>query len=331
MNSLLGQIFKAINEESNDDELLWFRKHTTLYKVTFRGEGGADHGGLYNESVSQMCKEIMSVSLPLFLPSPNSSHDVGSFREKYVPRYSSTLPLHKGLYAFVGKWMGVALRCDYPLALEFASPVWKYLVGQKPNLEDLKNFDVMCFNIIKAVRNIENNENKENLEVVVFSCIFAYFWQKELLSENFTIFTCDGREVELKPNGKNIPVTWENKGEWAQLVEEFKLNEFSVQLESIKQGLSSVMPIKLLSLFTWSELETMVTGSPTLDLEKLKVFFILCNQYLFSNSKTQIIHPILQLTKLFKISGKCLNRLLLKNNPYFYDLHGEDRDCQMEK
>jgi hypothetical protein len=99
MNSLCGQIFKELNERN--DELLWFRQ-STLYKVSFRGEGGSDHGGLYNESVSQMCKEIMSLSLPLFLPSPNSSHDIGSFREKYVPRYSSTSPLHKGLYSFVG-------------------------------------------------------------------------------------------------------------------------------------------------------------------------------------------------------------------------------------
>jgi hypothetical protein len=66
--------------------------------------------------------------------------------------------------------MGVAIRTDHPLALEFASIVWKALVGQKATLDDLKNFDLMCYNIISATRNIEND--KENFEVIIGNAFF---------------------------------------------------------------------------------------------------------------------------------------------------------------
>lgn len=33
----------------------------------------------------------------------------------------------------------------------------------------------------------------------------------DIVMENFTALSLDDREVELKPGGKNIPVTWDNR------------------------------------------------------------------------------------------------------------------------
>lgn len=33
----------------------------------------------------------------------------------------------------------------------------------------------------------------------------------DIVMENFTALSLDDREVELKPGGKNMPVTWDNR------------------------------------------------------------------------------------------------------------------------
>jgi hypothetical protein len=61
--------------------------------------------------------------------------------------------------------------------------------------------------------------------------------------------------------------------EWADLVEKARVNEFKPQWEAMRNGLACVLPIKLLTMFTWKELEILATGNPILDIEKLKVNF----------------------------------------------------------
>lgn len=56
-----------------------------------------------------------------------------------------------------------------------------------------------------------------------------------------------------------------------ELVEKYKLNEFKVQVEAIRSGLATIVPIQLLGLFTWKEIELSVCGKREIDLELLKV------------------------------------------------------------
>eukprot|EP00954_Amorphochlora_amoebiformis_P027789 1387878-Amorphochlora_amoeboformis.AAC.1 len=41
---------------------------------------------------------------------------------------------------------------------------------------------------------------------------------------------------------------------------EFRLHEFDKHLQAIREGLADVVPIALMSLFTWRELEAQVAG-----------------------------------------------------------------------
>ena len=56
----------------------------------------------------------------------------------------------------------------------------------------------MCANILDLVRNAEKNEITKDS----FS---------ESISEYFVTTLSDGTEVQLVPNGKTKPVTWENR------------------------------------------------------------------------------------------------------------------------
>jgi len=66
---------------------------------------------------------------------------------------------------------------------------------------------------------------------------------------------------------------------------DYRLHEFDVQVAAVREGLSKVVPVPLLALFSGTELETMVCGSPDIPLNLLKsvatykgVYFIInCN------------------------------------------------------
>lgn len=50
----------------------------------------------------------------------------------------------------------------------------------------------------------------------------------------------------------------------------YRLHEFDKQVAAVREGLSKVVPVPLLSLFTGYELETMVCGSQEIPLDLLK-------------------------------------------------------------
>ena len=65
-------------------------------------------------------------------------------------------------------------------------------------------------------------------------------------------------------------ITRVNKKEYLKLALNYRLNEFNEQIKWIRAGLSQVVPVPLLSLFTGSELENMVCGNPEISVESLK-------------------------------------------------------------
>ena len=65
-------------------------------------------------------------------------------------------------------------------------------------------------------------------------------------------------------------VTSENRTEYVKLAMQFRLHEFDPAVACVREGMSRVVPVPLLSLFTGYELETMVCGSPDIPLHLLK-------------------------------------------------------------
>jgi hypothetical protein len=74
---------------------------------------------------------------------------------------------------------------------------------------------------------------------------------------------------ELVPGGKNMSVNWENKQFFSESLLKYRLTEFEHQCEAIRRGLGTVVPLQLLSLFTWQELEKKVAGA-TFDVDLLE-------------------------------------------------------------
>lgn len=65
-------------------------------------------------------------------------------------------------------------------------------------------------------------------------------------------------------------MTAENRTEYVHLALQYRLHEFDLVVAAVREGMSKVVPVPLLSLFTGFELEAMVCGSPDIPIGLLK-------------------------------------------------------------
>jgi ubiquitin-protein ligase E3 C len=67
--------------------------------------------------------------------------------------------------------------------------------------------------------------------------------------------------VELKPGGKDIPVTHDNKIEYIHLLADYKLNkQIHEQVIAFRNGISNVINLDLLRLFNFNEVQNLISG-----------------------------------------------------------------------
>ena len=255
--TIFGQIYRTLN----------FIKPSSLrcspgqrpWSISFEGEGGTDAGGLFRESLSALGEDLMdSNGVGLFIKCPNS-RGYGDNQDLMIPNPSLCSSLHLSIWTFLGKLMGVAIRGKYYLNIDLPSIIWKPLVGQECDLHDLKQIDSLCFNIIDKVSNYKSSQSS-----------IADDDFQNVISLNFTTTSSDGRQILLKQNGDKINVTAKNRNEYVQLLREYRLNEFATQIDAIRRGLATIVPISLLPLFTWRQLELMVCGKREIDISLLR-------------------------------------------------------------
>jgi len=228
------------------------------FRCNFVGEAADDHGGPYREAIASICSELQSPALPLFIRCPNGVHGVGAHRDAYVPNPSAVSSQQIDWFFFVGQLLGLALRQkETQLALSLPSVVWKQLVAQPMDASDLEAFDAMCLQSLDKLRHIDD----EGVDASTFS---------DVIFETFVTQLSDGSDVALLPGGAGLEVTYDGRLEFCDLVQQARLHEASQQCDAILQGLSSLVPQRLLSLFTWDQLELLACGSKDIDIEVLR-------------------------------------------------------------
>ena len=217
-----------------------------IWKVKFVGESVDDCGGGYSESIAEMCDELQNGSLPLLIQTPNGRDDTGVNRDCFIINPNATAHTHLNMFRFLGILIGIAVRTGSPINLVLAPPVWKQLVGLPLTLDDLSEIDSDYVQGLLYIR-----DNPESFVGIEFS------------APNST-----GEVVHLHHAWTQL--TKENSHEYVQLSTQFRLHEFDVQIQAIREGMARVIPVPLLSLFTGVELETMVCGSREISISLLK-------------------------------------------------------------
>ena len=264
-HSLFYQLYAHIGMLVDPSSL---RRRGQAWMVKFVGEGGHDVGGLYNESLVDICNELQAEGnpnnlhaqlLPLFRLCPNGRHGVGENRNKYVPTSSSTALLHLSMFEFIGRLCGVCcLDNNRALPLDLCSMVWKAITSEPLTFSDLRSIDYHTYNTINIIR----NPHLHKLNAETFEYLFPDLF--------FTTESTCGLELELCRGGAKRRVTFDNSREYADLLERRRLTEFAPQIDALCRGLASIIPYDFLSIFTSEQLEVLITGSPEIDLQLLK-------------------------------------------------------------
>ncbi|KAA8579334.1 hypothetical protein FQN60_010674, partial [Etheostoma spectabile] len=228
------------------------RLPSRAWKVKLVGEGADDAGGVFDDTITEMCQELETGVVDLLIPSPNSTAEVGYNRDRFLFNPSACLDEHMLQFKFLGILMGVAIRTKKPLDLHLAPLVWKQLCCIPLLLEDLEEVDLLYVQTLKSILHIEDSGiTEENFHEMI-------------PLDSFVGQSADGKMVPIIPGGNSIPLTFSNRKEYVERAIEYRLHEID------RQGMSWIVPVPLLSLLTAKQLEQMVCGMPEICCDVLK-------------------------------------------------------------
>jgi hypothetical protein len=137
------------------------------------------------------------------------------------------------LYFFVGTIIGMAIYHGKLFHSYFNLPFYKSLLDKPLEFDDLAFIDEQIFKSMKYIQT--TTESVDDL-CLTFSVL-------EKLSDGSKL------EIELKENGKEIPVTDKNKHEFVKLAVNYYLNRTQKQMNALKMGLNQFVTTELLQLF----------------------------------------------------------------------------------
>eukprot|EP00930_Biecheleria_cincta_P038210 TRINITY_DN26257_c0_g1_i1.p1 TRINITY_DN26257_c0_g1~~TRINITY_DN26257_c0_g1_i1.p1 ORF type:complete len:2387 (-),score=590.65 TRINITY_DN26257_c0_g1_i1:69-7061(-) len=216
-------------------------------QVSFQGEEGIDAGGVAKEWYGALAKEIFNPNYALFIQAGGKACTYHPNPMSYVNRD------HLMFFHFIGRVIGKAIHDGQNLEAWFTRGFYKHMLGRKVIPADLEAFDPEYFSNLKWMLDHDITDIVE----LTFSA------ESDELGER--------KVVDLKPNGRRLPVTNENKHEYIQLMSEHKMtNSVVQQIEAFLKGLHEIVPAQLLSLFDNNELELLISGLPDIDIEDLK-------------------------------------------------------------
>lgn len=254
------------------------------FKVKFIGEGVNDYGGPYRTVFEDVVNELQndhdlsesqnnprklikpSCLLPFLIPTPNKFNNSGdSGRDRYIFNPSPNMKSNDnlGLLCYLGKLIGSSIRSGLQLALDLPELTWKILSRDSISIEDFKEID---YNTYKSLKDIESLEEKG---------ITADTFEDVVGEIDNTMEISSGELLPLDIHHPDKIVNWEDRKRYVDYVLRNRIREATKQLQSFEAGLCVSLPLEILHLFTYEELENLISGCRVLNIEVLKQ----CTEY----------------------------------------------------
>jgi hypothetical protein len=215
--------------------------------IIFQGENGLDIGGLQREWFMLVTENLLDETTGLF-KCMNQVDQSYYFNPNSAQKYGE-----KHLVALLGagRFVGHALLEGQVLGFNFCVPLLKLILGCPVTFNDLEYLDEELY------RNL--NWLKENEDVETLGLDFTVDHPNQNQIE---------KEIELIPNGSEIPVTNENKQQYLDVKFKYIIfDSVSEQLHAFLKGIYQVVPVELLALFDYEELDYVLCGSREVDVD----------------------------------------------------------------
>lgn len=210
-------------------------------------EAGIDGGGLTKEFLTAVCKEVFDPHMGLFMETPD--------RLLYPSTRADALE-NLPIYEFIGQIVGKCLYENVLVDVEFAPFFLLRWFGRHAYLDDLPSLDKQIYSSLVFLKQYQGD-----------------FEELALTFSNPVEEGQERNDIDLVRNGRNIPVTYQNRLEYIQLVANYRLNVvIHKQASAFVRGLSDLIDVKWLVMFNQKELQTLVGGAEgkPIDVDELK-------------------------------------------------------------
>eukprot|EP00842_Homolaphlyctis_polyrhiza_P001221 jgi/Hompol1/209/HPOL_005277-RA len=215
--------------------------------IKFQGEDGLDYGGLSREFFFLLSHEMFNPFYGLF---EYSAHDNYTLQ---INPHSAINPEHLNYFKFIGRVVGLAIFHQRFLDAFFITSFYKMILHKKVTLKDMESVDADFHRSLQWT--LDNS-----IEGIIDS---TFTVEDERFGETIT--------VELKPGGKDIQVTDENKAEYVQLMVEWRISRrVEEQCRAFSEGFHELIPSNLINVFDERELELLIGGIAEIDVDDWK-------------------------------------------------------------
>ncbi|XP_028413019.1 ubiquitin-protein ligase E3C-like [Dendronephthya gigantea] len=239
----------AFDELSGDQDLKQ-RIHVKLFNLQGLEEAGVDGGGLFREFLNECLKAGFDQNIGFFSSTRNEllyPNPQGHLVDQNVFTH----------YYFLGKMLGKAIYENMLVELPFASFFLCKVLSQTNADVDINHLESLDPDMYRNLLYLKDCPDVEDLDL------------------NFTVINDNlghSEVVELKPGGRDIVVTNQNRIEYIHLMADYKLNrQIRPHCNAFRSGLSTVIDISWLRMFDPNELQMLISGAQVpIDIEDLK-------------------------------------------------------------
>uniref|UniRef100_A0A3Q2XY11 Ubiquitin-protein ligase E3C n=1 Tax=Hippocampus comes TaxID=109280 RepID=A0A3Q2XY11_HIPCM len=272
-NYIYEDAYDKLSPENEPD----LKKRIRVHLLNAHGldEAGIDGGGIFREFLNELLKSgfnpnqgvFKTTNEGLLYPNPAAETLVGESFARH--------------YYFLGRILGKALYENMLVELPFASFFLSKLLGTSADVDihHLASLDPEMYRNLLFLKSYEGDV--------------------EELGLNFTVVNNDLGEaqvVELKPGGKDIPVTTANRIAYIHLVADYRLNkQIRPHCLAFRQGLANVVNLEWLRMFDQQEIQVLISGAHVpICLDDLKKFTNYSGGYTATHPVIQIFWEVVE-------------------------------------
>ncbi|XP_011101469.1 E3 ubiquitin-protein ligase UPL7 [Sesamum indicum] len=223
--------------------------HVSFVSESGLPEAGLDYGGLSKEFLTDLSKLAFSAEYGLFCQTSTSDRLL-------IPNTTARF-LDNGIQMieFLGRIVGKALYEGILLDFYFSQVFVQKLLGRYSFLDELSTLDPELYRNLMYVKHYDGDVEDLSLDFTV---------TEESLGKRHV--------VELKPGGKDISVTNENKLQYVHAMADYKLNRQILPFSNaFYRGLTDLISPSWLKLFNASEFNQLLSGGDhDIDVEDLR-------------------------------------------------------------
>lgn len=240
-------------------------------------EAGVDGGGIFKEFLETVIKEGFDPGAGLFCQTTD--------RRLYPnPHAVHAMPHAMKYLEFLGKMVGKALWEGILIELPLAPFFLRKVRGAPCDVDDLPTLDPQLARSLASLKSYSGDDVSEL--GLTFSLTDQVIGQP--------------KEVDLIPNGRDIPVTSSNAALFVHRVADYKLNQqLRTPVAAFLRGLHSLIPRAWISMFNDRELQELiggVEGGAALDIADLQRHVIYTGGY---SADHPVVHGLWQALESF--------------------------------